>query len=105
MSLPPGRWPGFWNSVTSARTRRKMTTHRAKLRKLGFIGPDLPPGEVNAKALALRDTRVQSNLGTSLSLAKGSETSCVIFTARRITAAAAERFRADYEMPVPAKFH
>ena len=44
MSLPPDRCPGFWNSVTSASTNRKMMTHKAKLRKLGFIEIDLSLG-------------------------------------------------------------
>jgi hypothetical protein len=45
MSPPPPRLPGFWNSVISARTSRKMTTQRAKLRKFGFIGVAEGPGE------------------------------------------------------------
>ena len=50
MSLPPDRCPGFWNSVTSASTSRKMMTHKAKLRKFGFIEIDLSLGVRDADA-------------------------------------------------------
>src|SRR5262249_1158884 len=31
------RWPGFWNRVNSASSKRTMITQRAKLRRLAFI--------------------------------------------------------------------
>ena len=37
MSCAVVRWPGFWNSVNSASSKRTMITQRAKLRRLAFI--------------------------------------------------------------------
>src|SRR5215470_6060780 len=46
MSCDVVRWPGFWNRVNSARSKRTMITQRAKLRRLAFIPCPSPPGGV-----------------------------------------------------------
>src|SRR5215212_325600 len=104
MSLPPERWPGFWNRVTSASTSRKMTTHRAKLRKFGFIGPVLPSREVDREGpQVLARYTSMPNLGMPHSLAKGSGTACVIVTDSSITAPVPNRFKVDPKISVPVE--
>src|SRR5690349_14119200 len=72
MSLPPPRWPGLWKRVTSASTRRKMTTHKAKLRKFEFIGSgSAPEGDEARGKKGKLPHAAKLNVGTPILLAKG----------------------------------